>query len=271
MTGSPSFIHGHRFAGQHGFVEGAAAFRNGSVHRHLFAGTHAQDVAFPHLFERDILLLAVTDHPRLLRRQPHQLLNCSAGAFASAQLQHLAQQNQHNDHCGGFKIECHLAVCAERIRKNVGKERGNCAVEIGCARADGNQRKHVQVPRNDRLPAALEKRQAGPQHYRGGQYEFDPFGEAGGNQPADRITGKVASHGDDENRQRENKPNPEPSRHIAQFRIVFLLFASELLRLQRHAAFRAVARMILLNFGVHRTGIDGASRRSGLLFAGFPI
>jgi cellulose biosynthesis protein BcsQ len=39
------FIHGHRFAGQHRLVESAATFRNRSVHRHLFAGAHAQAVA----------------------------------------------------------------------------------------------------------------------------------------------------------------------------------------------------------------------------------
>ena len=38
-----------RFAGQHGFIQRAAAFQDHAVNRHLLAGTHPQAVAFVHI------------------------------------------------------------------------------------------------------------------------------------------------------------------------------------------------------------------------------
>ena len=71
-------------------------------------------------------------------------------------------------------------------------------------------------------------------------------------------------HGEDEHRQRQRGADPEPPRHVAQFGVV-LGIRRVSLRFQRHPAFGARAGMVLLNFRVHRAGVDGFAVR--LVFA----
>ena len=62
-------------------------------------------------------------------------------------------------------------------------------------------------------------------------------------------------HRQQKNRQRERPANPEAARHVSQFRILFF-DSGDSFRLQGHAALRAISRMILLNFRVHRAGVN---------------
>ena len=49
----------HGFAGDHGLVDGAAAFEENAIHGDFFSRAHAQTVSGLDLLERDILLTAV--------------------------------------------------------------------------------------------------------------------------------------------------------------------------------------------------------------------
>ena len=67
----------------------------------------------------------------------------------------------------------------------------------------------------------------------------------------------VTSHFEHEDRQGENKPDPEPPGHVGEF-AVLADFCSRLDRLQRHSADWAIARPNLADLRVHRTGVDDA-------------
>ncbi len=73
-----------------------------------------------------------------------------------------------------FEIDRDRSVmAAEGGRKQCRREGRDDAVEPGDAGAQRDQREHVEVARDERLPAALEERPAGPQHHRCRQRELD--------------------------------------------------------------------------------------------------
>src|SRR3954471_23107387 len=55
--------------------------------------------------------------------------------------------------------------------------------------------------------------------------------------------------------QREARPDPEPSRHVAQLMVLFRR-GPDRFQLERHAANRTAPRMILLDLWKHRAGPD---------------
>ena len=123
MTVAPvSFVTGIDSPVTMRFVDGAAAFDDNAIDRHLFAGPHAQPVADMDLIERHFFLAAVgANAPRGLRREIEQRADGAAGRLARAQFQHLAEQDQHGDDGGRFEIDRDGAV---RPRKAAGKSCG---------------------------------------------------------------------------------------------------------------------------------------------------
>ncbi len=210
------------------------------------------------------MLLAVgADAPRRLRRQVEQRADGARGALARAQLQHLAEQHQHGDHRGGLEIDRHRPVMrAEGRREQPRQQRRRHAVEIGRAGAEGDQREHVEVARDERLRPALEERPARPQDDRRRQRELHPVRRRLREEavPADEMR----PHLQHEHRRGEREPDPEPPRHVGELR-VGRRFGADQLRLQRHAADRAGAGAFLPYLRVHRAGVDRAFRHRGLL------
>ena len=74
--------------------------------------------------------------------------------------------------------------------------------------------------------------------------------------------GKVCAHLQDQHRHREDRPDPEPSRHVGQFGARTAIFRDPG-GFQRHAADRAIARLRPSDLRVHRTRIDSALSRWG--------
>ena len=66
----------------------------------------------------------------------------------------------------------------------------------------------------------------------------------------------VATHLKDEHRQRQQKADPEPQRHVAQL-MVGCRLGRYLDRFQGHAADRAAPGPLLPDFRVHRAGVGG--------------
>ena len=82
-----------------------------------------------------------------------------------------------------------------------------------------------------------------------------------------RHAGNHVRHREKEHRQRERRADPKTAGHVAQFAIVFRLRRYRL-RFQGHPTFRARAGMILLDFRVHRAGVNHL-RACGLRGRGF--
>ncbi len=140
------FLDRQRFAGDHRLIDRARAVEHAAIDRHGIARPHAQAVAMLHAVERDIFIAAVgTDAARHLRREVEQSADRAARAFAGAQLQHLAEQDEHRDDGGRFVIDRdHAAVLPEARREQARRESRGEAVEIGGAGAERDQREHVE-------------------------------------------------------------------------------------------------------------------------------
>ena len=141
----------------------AAAFEHGAVHRHFLTGAHAQVIARMDFIERHVHIALGLHHTRGLRLQAQQFLNGAAGAGASAEFQHLAEQHEHDDHRRGFKIERQVAMSiGEGFRKTIRHQHDGHAEGIRSADSKRDEREHVHavMPQGD--PRALKERPSGP-------------------------------------------------------------------------------------------------------------
>src|SRR5690606_18246020 len=82
-----------RLAREHRLVNGAVTTLHHAVHRDLLARTHDDDVADLQRRNVDIALLAIREHARRLRLQPHQRTDRRRRAPLCTRLQHLAEQD----------------------------------------------------------------------------------------------------------------------------------------------------------------------------------
>ena len=93
---------------------------------------------------------------RRRRCEIQQCLDGAARAAAGTQLEYLAEEDQHNDHCGGFKVDGNLALVSHRVRKYAGREHRNRTQDVCRAHSDADQREHVQLTRHDGTPSAMQ-------------------------------------------------------------------------------------------------------------------
>ena len=93
-------------------------------------------IAGLNLIQWHIFFVAVFPNPaRRLWRKIKQSANGCSGAAARIQLEHLAQQNQGSDDCGGFEVNGHDAMFFERIRENSRRDLRDDAVDISNSNA----------------------------------------------------------------------------------------------------------------------------------------
>ena len=110
---------GHRLAGHHRFIDGAAALDDGSIDRDLLARPYAQPVADGDVAQGDLVLGAVgADGAGGLRREVEQRADGAAGALPRAQLQHLAEQHEDGDHGGGLEVDRDRAIGGAELGGN---------------------------------------------------------------------------------------------------------------------------------------------------------
>ena len=67
-------------------------------------------------------------------------------------------------------------------------------------------------------------------------------------------------HGQDEYRQGQSRSDPETAGHVEQFGVVFDGIRRNRLEFQRHSTNGALSRLIALDFGMHRAGVDRPGR-----------
>ena len=262
---APGLLGRHRLARQHRLVDRAAPFDNFAVDRDLVARAHPQAVAdLDHLKRHFFIDTAVTHPPCGFGRELQQGLDRAAGALARPELEHLAEQHERHDHRRGLEVDVDLALGpTEGRREDPGRDRRDHAVQIRRADADPDQGPHVWAELLERCPAALEDRPPGPEHDRRRERQLEPVRHL----PRDGVTQpqKMLAHHPDQQRQRQRGADPETPTHVEIFGARTFLLEEDRLRLERHAADRAVARADLLDVGMHRAGVDGVlGRRLGL-------
>ena len=151
-------------------------------------------------------------------------------------------------------------MAAKSRGEKLRRQRRHHAVSPSDAGADGDEREHVEVAGNERMPAPHEKRPAGPENDRSRQRQLEDVIDIWG-QPNAEVD-QMAAHFQHGHRQRQYEPDPEPPRHVEQFGIG-RRFGRDGDGFERHAADRTGARADLPDFGMHRAGVDRAFHRHG--------
>ena len=245
--------HRYRFPGQHGLVHRAAALQHDTIDRHLFTRPHAQRITDMDVGQWHILFGAIgVDAPRRLGRQAEQRLDRRRGLRTRLEFEQLPEQRQRNDHRRSLEIDRHPTHRDERRGEHAGRHRSDHAVQESRRRAQADQRPHVRAAMHHGLHCALEERPACPQHDGQGEHQLDPA-LRGHLEPPHPVTGHRKHRDDDRQRQRPDEAPPE----VRQLGVLALVERGHL-GLQRHAALRAGAGVILPHLGVHGAGIDGA-------------
>ena len=257
-----SFLDRNRLARDHRLIDSGRTFDDDTVDRRVFAWPHPQEIADADLLEADVAFRAVGDSMRNLRRKLQERPDRRARLAARAQLQHLAEEDQHDDDRRSLEVDGDLAVIAKRGREDSRGDRRNDAVAVCRADAQGNQREHVGVAVHDRRPAPLEERRSTPEDNRRGEDHLAP---RNGSMPERAHQGLTRQEVPDHHRQDgcdQRERDPEPARHVLQFRV--LLFGARIHgRLERHAALRARAGADLAHLGVHRARVLDALWQGG--------
>ena len=248
---------GHRLAGDHGFVDGAASLEDHAVHGHPISWTHAQTVPDLHGCEWDFLVFAACgDAPGGLRCEVQQRTDRTAGLLASAQFENLADEDQHRDHRGRLEVDGDGAVHAAKApREDFRSDGRDDAVEIGRARAECDEAEHVEATVDERGPCAFEKRPTRPQYYGRRQNEFNPRRDDRRHETVQAESRNMTSHLQREDRKREDGSNPEPPRHVDEL-FVRARLGRHNERLKSHSTDRAISGSVSSDLRVHRASIN---------------
>jgi hypothetical protein len=243
----------HRLTGDHRCIDGALALEHHAVDRQCLAWPDAQAVITADQIERDFLLTACRRQtPGGFRGELEQGANCAARPRPCAQLQHLAEQDQHGDDRGGLVVNRDAAICtAHRRRKEPRGAGGRQTVEVRSADAESDEGEHIECAVADRGPRPGEERPAGSQHYRSRQHELEPVAERARKRSLRREHGNMVPK---DERGAEQHSTPEPSAHVAQLHPL-LVPEDRAERLERHAAHRTIARQVAPHLRVHRAGV----------------
>ena len=191
-------FEGHRLAGEHGLVDRRLAFLHDAVGCDLLAGANDEAVADLQLCDGDEHLLAVAEHPGLLRAELEQRAHGRTGATLGALLQVPADQDQRHDH--GTDLEVHLGVDAANEHDGRPRPRGE--------RADRDQRVHRDRAMARVAECGAVERPAGPEHDRRRERERRPL-------PAFELERR--HHRDQRQGDRERDSDYEPLPHRCAF------------------------------------------------------
>ena len=175
--GARRFLHRHRFAGNHGFVDVARALGDDAVHGQALAGADQDQVPRHHVLDGNFHLLSVPDYVGRLGPQPHQLLDRLGSSSLGDGLEVAAEQDQGDDDAGGLEIGGRRA-----LGKDIRGQKGGHRIEIGGTGAEHDEAVHagVQVPHFG--PAVAVENPPGVELHGRRQDEFDPHPSALGHQ-----------------------------------------------------------------------------------------
>ena len=177
MTFAPtSFVTGMDSPVTIELVDRRAAFDQLAVDRNLLARPNPEPIADGDHVQGYLFVAPIRfQTPRRLRCEIEQGTDGARRLLTRPQLQHLTEQHEHGDDRRCLEIDRDCAVGAAKCRrKQAGRQNPDHAVEPRHAGTHGDQREHVQIAREERLPAAHEERPAAPEHDRRGEHELQP-------------------------------------------------------------------------------------------------
>ena len=99
------FGDGHRFTGDHRFINRTASFDKAAIDRDLFTGANPKPIPDDNHFQVDVLVDTVADAACRLGGKVKKCADGSTGLFTGLQLQNLSQQHQHRDDGCSFEID----------------------------------------------------------------------------------------------------------------------------------------------------------------------
>ena len=112
-----------------------------------------------------------------------------------------------------------------------------------------------------RTPAAAEERPTRPRNDGRRERELNPARSVAIRPGLRGECRNQVSHRQDKHRQRERGADPKALGHVAQLGVLLVVRdRCHGHRFQRHAADRAIAGMVLLDFGMHRAGVNRFAR-----------
>ena len=87
------------------------------------------------------------DPVRLARHEVEQCPQRGPGLLPRAQLEHLAEQHQRDDHRRGFEVQARRLAVAKRMRHDLREQHGQRAEAVRHGDAERDQREHVEAAR----------------------------------------------------------------------------------------------------------------------------
>ena len=153
------------FAGEHGFVDGGAAFEDGGVDRKAFTGKNKDAVAGLNLFEGHDGLHAIHDAAGGYGTQPGERVERGQGAALGAAFEALAQEQKADDQQN--RVEVDLAT-------GRGPQCGVGGVDEGHAGSQADQRVHIGGAVAQGADGAEIDAAAGPGHDNRGEEQQEP-------------------------------------------------------------------------------------------------
>ena len=252
-------------AGDRRLVDRARTLDHGPVDRDPLARPHAQEIAGVDRVEGHVGLAAVGLEPAGRGRgELQQSADGAPGAGAGAQLEHLADEDEGDDHRGRLEVDRDPAlVTAGGVGEQARRENGGDAVEPRDTGANPNEREHVESPRAEARPHPIEEGPPRPQHDGRREEELDEARRRRGREALEPQARDHRRHRQDEERSGERRRDPEPPRHVVELGVL-LVGRGDGARLEGHTADRAGPGLRLEDLGVHGADpLDGPVEGGG--------
>src|SRR6267143_833351 len=131
---------GHGLPSQHRFIHRRGAIGDDAVHGDLFAGLHDHEIARDHRLDRDVGLLALAHHVRRAGAEPGKAPDRFRGTALGAGLEQPPEQDQRDDGRHRFVVDVRRVSGAG---EHAGGERGDERIQVGRARAYGDECVHI--------------------------------------------------------------------------------------------------------------------------------
>ena len=141
-----AFFYWHRLASDHRLIDARVAFDQNAIHRHAAARRHAQAVARLNLREGNLQISGIRKLERNGRSEIQQSADCAACSGPCAQLEHLSQKNECDNHRSRLEVNRHLPAMSQRMGKKIRNQYGRRAHQKSGAHSKRNEREHIPMP-----------------------------------------------------------------------------------------------------------------------------
>ncbi len=249
-------VRRHRLTREHRLVDVGLSLDDLAIDGDSITRTYAQKVTFNDSVERHILVAAIADATRSFGRKVEQGTDRLARRFTRAQLEHLPDEHQRDDHSGCLEIHRRPGV-AHGHREQLRRDHRDDREQIGRADTQPDQRPHVRRAVAERRNKTPEERPRRPGDHRCCEHQLRP--ERGRlTDPRAERQPHHAAHRKQQDGYAQHSADDQPPREVGKFGVGRIVQRRNR-RFERHAADRTVTGTILNNLRMHRAGV----RRTG--------